>query len=394
LTCATPPATACIDAKTLRRYQATGVCQAGACGYGSSDSACLAGCKDGACLPFSVSLSAGASSTCATINGGPLKCWGGSFSGLIGDPKLYYTGPAVVPGLETGVHAVSVGSSDACAVTDAGSVKCWGGHYGQSVVDITGFGAALSAVACGSPYFDHTCVLNASGALGCWGANNFGQLGNAMTTDSFTYQYAIANVLGRSTGVLSVSAGSNNTCAITTGGALSCWGMNWYGALGNGTLDNSAVPVAVTGLSSGVVAVSTGELYGCALTSAGGLKCWGWGIVGQPNELVPTDIEGLTSGVRAVSVGTSACAITNAGALKCWGSNSDGQLGDGGFTPSATPVDVLGLSTGVVAVSVGEYHTCAVTETGTIKCWGSGYDNQLGDGNAQGSYVPVDVLGF
>jgi alpha-tubulin suppressor-like RCC1 family protein len=394
LTCATPPAAACVDAKTLRRYQAKGVCQGGTCGYSSSDSTCLAGCKGEACLPFKVSLSAGAYATCATLNGGPLKCWGGNFGGLIGDPKLNYTGPAVVPGLEGGVRAVSLGTSDACALTDAGGLKCWGGHYGQSVVNIPGVGSAVSTVACGSPYFDHTCVLNTSGALACWGANNFGQLGNAMTTDAFTYQYTIANVVGMSMGVLSISAGSNNTCAITTGGALWCWGMNWYGALGNGTLDNSDVPVKVSGLSSGVVAVSAGELYGCALTSAGGLKCWGWGIAGQPNQLVPTDIQGLTSGVRAVSVGTSTCAITNAGALKCWGANSTGQLGNGSNTPSATPVDVLGLSTGVVAVSVGEYHACAVTETGAIKCWGSGSADKLGNGDPQGSYVPVDVVGF
>ena len=391
LSCATPLAAECVDTKTLRRYD-PGTCLAGSCAYSSTDSACLVGCKDGACVPFAVSISAGASSTCATINGGPLKCWGSNWGGLIGDPKLSYTDPAPVPGLESGVHQVSVGTTDACALTDAGGVKCWGHYIG--VVEITKFGSDLSAVACGSPYFDHTCVLNKSGAPGCWGANNFGQLGNGAMTESFTYQYDIVGVVGLSSGVLSVSAGSNNTCAVSTGGALSCWGMNWYGALGNGSLDSSSVPVPVSGLSSGVVAVSTGELHACAITTTGALKCWGVGVGDQPETHVPVDIEGFSSGTRAVSVGTSTCAITSAGGLKCWGSNGAGQLGDGTLTTSTRPVAVVGLATGVVAVSVGEYHSCAVTETGSVKCWGSGYGDELGIGQGKFSQVPVDVIGF
>jgi hypothetical protein len=79
----------------------------------------------------------------------------------------------------------------------------------------------------------------------------------------------------------------------------------------------------------------------------------------------------------------SACALLGDGALKCWGANGSGQLGNASTIASAVPVDVVGLSSGVVAVAPGEYHTCAVTETGAVMCWG----NYLGGY----SVVPVDV---
>src|SRR5690606_25399337 len=95
-------------------------------------------------------------------------------------------------------------------------------------------------------------------------------------------------------------------------------------------------PVDVLGLTSGVASVSAGSNHTCAVTTAGGLKCWGWDSFGQlgndaalTSQPTPVDVLGLTSGVSSVSAGDRhTCAVTTAGGLKCWGSDNYGQLGD------------------------------------------------------------------
>jgi alpha-tubulin suppressor-like RCC1 family protein len=204
------------------------------------------------------------------------------------------------------------------------------------------------------------------------------------------------DVNGLSSGVLAVTAGGYHTCALTSAGAVKCWGDNYWGALGDGTRENRPVPVNVVGLSSGVTAM-TASGHTCALTSAGGVKCWGRNVSGQlgdgttENRLVPVDVVGLSGGVTAITASGHTCALTTSGAVKCWGSNSNGQLGDGTTENRPTPVDVSGLSSGVLAVTAGGYHTCALTSVGGVKCWG---DNLYGQVGVNPGWIPVLVVGL
>jgi len=148
---------------------------------------------------------------------------------------------------------------------------------------------------------------------------------------------------------------------------------------------------------SGVTAVSEGNNYTCALTTSGGVKCWGFNRDGEMGDGTtadrwrPVDVSGLTTGVAAVSAGGYfACALTTSGGVKCWGAGDWGQLGDGTGTTSLTPVNVSGLTTGVWAISAGHYHTCAVS--GGLKCWGYNLYGELGDGTTADRWTPVDVL--
>jgi alpha-tubulin suppressor-like RCC1 family protein len=319
--------------------------------------------------------------------------------------------------------AVSTGGeAHTCALTSAGGVKCWGSNeFGQlgdgtttakaTPVDVSGLTSGVTAITAG---YSHTCALTSAGGVKCWGDNSAGDLGDGTTTERTTP----VDVIGLTSGVAAVSAGTSHTCAVTSGGGVKCWGDNSSGDLGDGTTTERTTPVDVSGLTSGATAISAGDDVTCALTSTGGVKCWGYNAEGNlgdgartgPEECpgtpscsrTPVDVSGLTSGVTAISVGKFAsCAVTSAGAVKCWGSNSFGLLGDGtsggpekceGEPCSRTPVDVSGLTSSGTAISAGQFHTCALTSAGGVKCWGSG---GLGDGKREFlRNAPVDVSGL
>jgi alpha-tubulin suppressor-like RCC1 family protein len=224
--------------------------------------------------------------------------------------------------------------------------------------------------------------------------NGEGELGDGTNTDS----NVPVNAKYLSSGISAISAGGLFNCALTSAGGVKCWGDGAWGQLGNGANTNSNIRVNVSGLTSGISAISAGETYSCALTSGGGVKCWGMNDDGQLGDgtntgsNVPINVSGLTNGISAVAAGQShTCALTSSGGVKCWGSNKIGQLGDGTTTSRLTPVDVKGLTSGVIAITAGGGHTCALTSSGGIKCWGNNQYGQLGDGGSW-STTPVDVV--
>ncbi len=217
--------------------------------------------------------------------------------------------------------------------------------------------------------------------------------------------------------VAAISARGMHTCLLTAASGVQCWGRGNSGQLGNGSTTDSALPVNVTGLGSGVVAIDMGIVHSCAVTEGGGVKCWGNNSGGQLGgestetcvelcSTTPVDVVGLDS-VAAVAAGfRHTCALTTSGNVKCWGINSHGELGDGTTTTSITPVDVLEEPGGaplsdVAAITTGDYHTCALTTTGGAKCWGGNLVGQVGNGTighvdpANAMFTtPVDVMGL
>jgi alpha-tubulin suppressor-like RCC1 family protein len=363
-------------------------------------------------------IGAGFSSTCAVNSGGDAKCWGANDSGQLGDGSTMASlVPVPVTGL-TGntIDITGPDFSSGCAVTAAGGVVCWGsnesGQLGNGTttpsttpVPVTGLSSGVTAVSVGTDAEGSrgfACAITAGGGVVCWGSNTTGNLGDGTTTGRLTP----VPVVGLTSGVTAISAGVTLTCAVAAGGAAMCWGSNGVGELGNNNEPtNSSVPVQVTGLTTGVTSISAGFDVTCAVTAGGGVSCWGdngRGALGNPsvrNSPVPVPVIGLTSGATAVAVGRgivsfTSCALLTGGSVSCWGSSNRGALGAGpGVLTSPVPLAVPGI-TGAVSLSNGGEHTCVILASGGAACWGANDSGQLGDGTTTNRFSPVAVLDF
>jgi alpha-tubulin suppressor-like RCC1 family protein len=260
--------------------------------------------------------------------------------------------------------------------------------------DSTSTIAPATAVAAGG---EHTCVMIRTGTVRCWGGNRAGQLGDGTTND----RRRPVDVVRLGVAATAVAAGWRHTCALTTAGGVKCWGHNGFGQLGNGTSTGvRADPVEVSGLR-GVIAIAAGGDHSCALTGGGGVKCWGQNSYGElgdgttTDRSSPVDVVGLSSGVIAIAAGGGhSCAVTTIGDVHCWGFNRLGQLGDGTTDDRRRPVQVSNLSGNMIMVASLVGHSCGLTQIRSIRCWGNNDSGALGDGTTGSRLTPVDVLGL
>ncbi len=350
-------------------------------------------------------ISVGGSHACALSQAGAVQCWGNNIAGELGDgTTTNRSAPVAVVGLGGGVAALSLGNYHSCALLVSGGVQCWGpndrGQLGDGStvnspvpIAVSGLGSGVTSIGAG---FYHTCALIAGGAMKCWGYNQFGALGDGSTTTR-TSPVAVAGL----TGATAVSPGGGHTCVLLALGDVKCWGYNFFGQTGNGSTSQSAVPANVAWHTVGVISVGAGAYHSCAVTLGGAARCWGDNDSGQLGDTTTTQrtsavaVAGLDSGVAAVSAGSfHSCALTVGGGVWCWGRNSEGQLGNNSLTDSPIPVAVVGLGSGVAAISAGGYHTCVLTTTGAMKCWGLNGSGQVGDNSTTTRLTPADVSGL
>lgn len=327
----------------------------------------------------------------------------------------------------TNVTAIVAAGYHACALLTDGSMRCWGsntkGEIGMSsggtcergssqeacetvARQVTGLTSGVTAMAIGSK---HTCAI-VSGVVKCWGNNSNGQVGNNTTTNASQPTSVTSALIG--TAVTAIGAGDLHSCSVNGSGAAHCWGDNTNGGLGNGSTTQSLIPVAVTGLGSGVSAIGGGNAFTCARLTDSSAQCWGAGTYGQlgnnatSDSSTPVQVNGLTAGVTnlasaySLTFGFNCAKVFNG--IQCWGKNAYGNLGDDSQTDSSVPVNVSSIVSGVTSLALGANHACAVVNSG-VKCWGSNASGVLGTttGNltvlgsaAAASKVPVDVQGL
>ena len=206
----------------------------------------------------------------------------------------------------------------------------------------------------------HACSLLTDGSVLCWGANNYGQLGNNTIINSPT-----AVPVQGLTGVVDIAVGDNHSCAVSGDGRAFCWGYNQYGQLGNASSVNSSVPVQVVTINN-FSEIACGYRHTCGMTSSGSVYCWGrnesgaLGLGDSTNgrmEVSPVVLP-LTAIQNISASDTKTCALKNDGTVYCWGWGSGGNA----------PVLVGGLTT-VTKVSGGG-NACGITHLGkSASCW-------------------------
>ncbi|MBW2461066.1 MAG: hypothetical protein JRH11_05435 [Deltaproteobacteria bacterium] len=307
--------------------------------------------------------------------------------------------------------SVGVGGVHICDLDASGAVRCWGGNqFGQIGDEAVGYDynaqRSLPALVAGiddalALYVGnfHSCVLGDDHSVACWGHDGFGQLGGTSRADVPT-----PRVVAGLDHPVELALGRQHTCARLRDRTVVCLGDNGWGQLGDGSLDARTGPVTVAGLSD-VTAITAGRDHSCALTAGGGVSCWGAAVDGQlgagagnrASSGAPVAIEEVPAEVSAISAGGLHSCLLAAGVVHCWGANDAHQMGNarGGEQDDRAlrPVLVLDID-GIQQIAAGGRHTCALGADGQVFCWGANHFGQLGDGTTQGRDRPVPVRGL
>ncbi len=379
-------------------------------------SVCIEGCGNGVCYLAGgedhltcpddcgwIQIAAGEAHTCGLKADGTVWCWGDNAAGQLGDatnePRL---APVRVGDL-TDLVAIATGSHHSCAIGDKGHGWCWGdnasGQLGSGSiipsnvpVAVVGLGHA-ETLATGA---NHTCATTTSGEAYCWGDNTSGQLGDGSTTGQ---QVATRVVVGAGlTTAMQIAAGGQHSCAVREDDTVWCWGDNGHGQLGDGTTDESPLPIAVdvSGGYPGGSILSAGLSHTCSRDSSGLAWCWGEGTSRRLGNGFTADAQSpsLVNDIDAVidiaAGGMHSCAVVIGGEAWCWGRGAEGQLGSGTSPMGAEPVVVVDASA-VHTITAGTAHSCVIITDGTAWCWGANDEGQLGDTTSLSTEAPVLV---
>lgn len=273
----------------------------------------------------------------------------------------------------------------------------------------------------------HSCALNRSGDVICWGNNHASQLGlesrlEHIGDDPDDMEKNVTKISQNYENIMiQISSGGYHTCALFDTGEIRCWGLNESGQLGTGNFD-FLLSKAEKKIDAGPGLVGTqivaGGQHTCGLfkihTSEQQLvKCWGDNSSGQlgvvisedsefevvgfkPSDmganLLAVDLDSSESVLQVVAGDEHSCALLANGRVKCWGENHSGQLGLGDFSDrgpeflrsGGKPEFVLiEESSKIVWLSTSGHHTCALTASGKVVCWGENSSGQIGPARAE-----------
>jgi len=388
---------------------------------GTCDCAPGEACVDGVCEgDLAVRVNCGEHFTCITRRSGVVSCLGANEAGQLGngatsaEPQLT---PTDVVGFGAGapmrVGTMSAGFDFACLLTEGGEVFCWGanevGELGDGTLSsrstpqrVRGMDV-IQAVSCGS---NHTCVVTNAGKVSCFGGNAQGQLGDGTTAAHNTPAPIGMLPDGTAVDATAIAAGQDFSCATVRSGGVVCWGQGDSGQNGSTTFMSTNAPESVGGLAGfAPTAVVAGFTNACVPTDAGLVRCWGAanfgrlgdnGASGGADQPSAVPLPSLAS-VAHIAAGPDAahtCALTESGEVRCWGENGVGQIGDESTGDFAAQSVAIPLPSATVDLDTGGLHTCAVLDNGRVYCWGYNDAGQLGDGTLEQRNAPVEATAF
>ncbi len=343
-------------------------------------------------------LEVATSSVCALLADQTIWCWGGNSVGQLGDTTLVNKKvPVLAVGL-SGITTFMCGNNNCYALKSDGTVWAWGlgtcSRLGNNSnanistpIQISGLTNIVKLYASQASGY----AINASGVVYSWGYNVTGQLGDGTHTNQ-----AIPTIMSGIPADLDyLVTGPNDVCTVTTSKVLSCIG----GITGSGLdLPTGAFIEPAGGLTLTNVG-SSEATTACAVTTGGGIKCWGRNDTNNLNIIgaaglyrSPTDVPGFTSGVQEVdTLAQGTCFLKTDGTVWCWGSGTSGQLGNNALLDSAVAVQASGL-TSVIKIDSGANHTCALKSDNTLWCWGLSGNGQVGYNSTAAKKIPIQVL--
>jgi alpha-tubulin suppressor-like RCC1 family protein len=381
------------------------------------------------------SIATGLAHACGLDPQGKAYCWGANAAGQLGDGST--TDRTTPVAVATGLTFTTLGAGwdFTCGLTSSGALYCWGGNQVGQFGDGTTTPSSTPVPAASSHIFVqidvgsyHACGRVADGTAYCWGAESRNNVPSASSLgfdvpDTQTcdgYSGAPMWMCAKTPGVVqgnltfvSISAGVFHTCGITASGATYCWGWNFAGQLGDGSINNSSIsPVQVVNAPS-FNQVVAGANHACGRTAAGAAYCWGalqftagqLGTGTNAGSTTPVPVAGghvfaSVAPTDANNIRSFTCGVTTSGQAYCWGADGlgEGALGTVapevcGFdsTPCATaPVQVSG-GLSFSSVATGSSFACGTTTAGHAYCWGMNFFGQLGNGSTASSGVPVGV---
>jgi alpha-tubulin suppressor-like RCC1 family protein len=333
-----------------------------------------------------------------------LMTWGRNTYGQLGDnTQTSRSSPVQTITYGANWKSVACGYSTLAIKTD-GALWCWGdnssGQLGDntivkrsSPVQTVAFGTNWKSVSSGS---HHCAATKTDGTLWNWGRNTSGQLGDNTSTNRSSPVQTIAF----GTNWKQVSAGyRSTTAAIKNDGTLWTWGGNSYGQLGDNTSVNKSSPVQTVTRGTNWKQVACGSYNVAAIKTDGTLWTWGYNNSGGLGDNTTTN---RSSPIQTIAYGTNwkqvasgyqnTAAIKTDGTLWCWGSNVNGQLGDNTTVDKSSPVQTICGGTDWKSVSCGEKFTAAIKNNGTLWTWGRNFFGQLGDNSSASRSSPVQTI--
>lgn len=329
-------------------------------------------------------------------------------------------------------EAIATGEAHSCSIV-GGELKCWGNNGSFQLGVSTKFADSQGAnntpdpqtvlIPSGTPVavgagLAHACALLDTGTVQCWGDGGYMQLGVGgidHTEERKTIHFDPTAQTPTPIDAIAIAVGFRFSCALLVGteGEVYCWGDNYNGQLGtvSGGITNepqkSATPLKVIlPPLDPAIAIAAGQSHACAVLNSGSAYCWGHNGSGQlgfggsgdgplaPKLVVPkVGTDTAFVGLVNIAAGYAhTCAVTDSEKLYCWGDNDYGQLGIGSTSNKETKAIAVGGN--FVTVAGGLAHTCATKSDNSIWCWGDNAYGKLGKGNDDdntSNYAPASL---